>query len=143
LKPDVFQIYGASWRLAKSVEGLVWVCAQVATRASIATLASGLETLTRMPDGILFDTAVVGRQGGTGQTFDWNWISDARTAGELTQLGAIILAGGLTPENVADAIRIARPYAVDVSSGVEIAGKPGIKDPIKMRDFVQAVRGST
>jgi phosphoribosylanthranilate isomerase len=56
------------------------------------------------------------------------------------QLPRFALAGGLTPENVGEAIRIARPYAVDVSSGVEVAGKPGIKDVGKMRDFIQAVR---
>jgi len=54
----------------------------------------------------------------------------------------LILAGGLTPENVAEAIRTIHPYAVDVSSGVEVPGQPGTKDPVKMRDFMQAVRGA-
>ena len=63
--------------------------------------------------------------------------------GTVSTAGAhAFLAGGLTPDNVADAIRIARPYAVDVSSGVEVPGKPGIKDPIKLRDFIQAAKAA-
>jgi phosphoribosylanthranilate isomerase len=69
--------------------------------------------------------------GGTGRTFDWS------TAREAKQYGPIILAGGLTPENVAQAIREVRPFAVDVASGVESA--PGIKDAAKLRAFFAAV----
>lgn len=69
--------------------------------------------------------------GGTGKTFDW------RLAREAKQYGNIILAGGLTPENVGQAIREVRPFAVDVASGVESA--PGVKDAAKLRDFFAAV----
>jgi phosphoribosylanthranilate isomerase len=69
--------------------------------------------------------------GGTGKTFDWNIEREAKN------YGPIILAGGLTPENVARAIREVRPYAVDVASGVESA--PGIKDPANLRAFFAAV----
>jgi phosphoribosylanthranilate isomerase len=69
--------------------------------------------------------------GGTGKTFDWS------AAREAKQYGPIILAGGLTPENVARAVREVRPFAVDVASGVESA--PGIKDPVKLRAFFAAV----
>ncbi len=69
--------------------------------------------------------------GGTGKKFDW------KMAREAKQYGPIILAGGLTPGNVAKAIREARPFAVDVASGVESA--PGKKDPAKMRAFFAAV----
>ncbi|HVT79960.1 MAG TPA: phosphoribosylanthranilate isomerase [Phycisphaerae bacterium] len=92
-------------------------------------------------EAIVLDTAS-DKLGGTGKSFNWNWIAETRAAGELEGLPPIILAGGLNPENVADAIRIARPYAVDVSSGVEVAGKPGVKDAIKMRDFIQAAHGA-
>jgi phosphoribosylanthranilate isomerase len=72
-----------------------------------------------------------GPRGGSGRTFDW---SLARRAAEF---GPIVLAGGLTPLNVAQAIRAARPAAVDVASGVESA--PGRKDPRKLRAFLDAV----
>jgi len=72
-----------------------------------------------------------GPRGGTGISFDW---SLARRAANY---GPIVLAGGLTPENVAQAIRTARPAAVDVASGVESA--PGRKDPRKLRAFLDAV----
>lgn len=83
--------------------------------------------------GLLLDTYVAGVAGGSGQVFDWNRIPP--TAGK-----PIILAGGLTPENVGDAIRRVRPYAVDVSSGVE-QGK-GIKDPNKISSFIEAVKNA-
>lgn len=70
-------------------------------------------------------------RGGTGCSFDW---SLARPA---SRYAPIVLAGGLTPENVAQAIRAAHPYAVDVASGVESA--PGRKDPRKLRAFLEAV----
>ena len=83
--------------------------------------------------GILLDTYVEGVPGGTGEAFDWSLIP----AG----LGKpIILAGGLTPANVGAAIEQVRPYAVDVSGGVE-QGK-GIKDHSRIRAFMQAVRNS-
>jgi phosphoribosylanthranilate isomerase len=77
----------------------------------------------------LLDSFVPGKLGGTGAQFNWKL---ARAAGKLHP--RIILAGGLTPENVADAIRKVRPYGVDVSSGVE--SKPGKKDPEKIKEFV-------
>lgn len=83
--------------------------------------------------GILLDTYVEGVPGGTGEAFDWSLIPQ-----DLNK--SIILAGGLTPDNVAGAIARVRPYAVDVSGGVE-QGK-GIKDHAKIRAFVQAVRSS-
>jgi phosphoribosylanthranilate isomerase len=71
-------------------------------------------------------------RGGTGKTFDW------KVARRAAARARIFVAGGLAPENVADAIRIARPYAVDVSSGVE--SRPGKKDPARLNAFARAVR---
>jgi phosphoribosylanthranilate isomerase len=80
----------------------------------------------------LLDTYKAGTAGGTGETFDWALARKAR------ELGPIILAGGLTPANVAQAIHAAQPAAVDVASGVEAA--PGKKDPGKLREFFEAVK---
>ena len=77
--------------------------------------------------------------GGTGKTLPWQWIARARENGKLKKLPPIILAGGLTPENVAQAVSIAKPAAVDVASGVE--SRPGKKDYIKIRDFIAAAKG--
>jgi phosphoribosylanthranilate isomerase len=82
--------------------------------------------------GILLDTAAV-VPGGSGQAFDWSLAREVRKRASF-----LILAGGLTPANVARAIDAVRPDAVDVSSGVESA--PGRKDPAKVRAFVEAVR---
>jgi phosphoribosylanthranilate isomerase len=73
-----------------------------------------------------------GRYSGVGRAVDWD------LASEISALGQMTLAGGLGPDNVAAAIQTAKPFGVDVSSGVESA--PGVKDPAKMRAFVQAVR---
>jgi phosphoribosylanthranilate isomerase len=83
--------------------------------------------------GILLDTYVAGVPGGTGEAFDWSLIPQ-------TLSKPIILAGGLTPDNVAQAIAQVRPYAVDVSGGVEMS--KGIKDHDRIRAFMHAVRGS-
>jgi phosphoribosylanthranilate isomerase len=83
---------------------------------------------------VLLDTLVTGTSGGTGKAFDWHTIT------ALPGWAPLMLAGGLDPANVADAIRLLHPYAVDVSSGVEDA--PGIKNPILIRSFVAAVRAA-
>ena len=80
--------------------------------------------------GFLLDSHAAGAPGGSGKTFDW-------TLAPLDLQRPLILAGGLTCDNVGAAIRTARPYAVDVSSGIESA--PGIKDAQKMRRFIEEV----
>jgi phosphoribosylanthranilate isomerase len=79
----------------------------------------------------LFDAHRKGVPGGTGESFDWELL-----AGRRSQV-PMVLAGGLTPENVSGAIDIAHPYAVDVVSGVE--AEPGVKDPAKVEAFFEAV----
>jgi phosphoribosylanthranilate isomerase len=85
----------------------------------------------RGASAFLLDSAVSGHYGGTGVTGNWH------AARAVAQTQRIILAGGLTPENVGEAIRIVRPYAVDVTSGVE--ARPGKKDPGKLRTFFEEV----
>jgi phosphoribosylanthranilate isomerase len=80
----------------------------------------------------LLDTYKKGQVGGTGETFDWELARHAK------EYGQIILAGGLTPENVVQAITVAQPQAVDTASGTEVA--PGRKDPVKLRAFFAAVK---
>ncbi|MBI4581116.1 MAG: phosphoribosylanthranilate isomerase [Planctomycetes bacterium] len=94
----------------------------------------------RRPAAIVLDAYDPDRLGGTGRTFQWDWVAEAAAAGAMADWPPIILAGGLTPENVAEAIRKVHPYGVDVSSSVEFEGRAGAKDPIRMRLFVDKAR---
>jgi phosphoribosylanthranilate isomerase len=80
----------------------------------------------------LFDAHRPGRSGGTGESFDWELLAGRRSDVPL------ILAGGLTPENVADGVAAARPFAVDVATGVE--AEPGVKDHALMVKFVESAQ---
>jgi len=82
---------------------------------------------------VMFDTSANGAHGGTGVVFNWKLIAPAARNRQ------VIVAGGLTPQNVGACVRTLHPYGVDVRSGVETDGR---KDPNKMRDFVKAVRDS-
>ena len=85
--------------------------------------------------GILLDAYDPDRAGGTGRLYDWDKAKEAKKYGR-----PIILAGGLTPDNVAEAVRIVRPYGVEASSGVE--EEPGRKDHKKIEMFIKAARGA-
>jgi phosphoribosylanthranilate isomerase len=74
---------------------------------------------------------------GNGQPFDWGLVNARRGA-----KASLIVAGGLTPENVADAITVTTPWAVDVASGIEREGQSGVKDPAKVAAFAEAVAGA-
>lgn len=87
----------------------------------------------RSAKGLLLDAFVAGSHGGTGESFDWNLIPRDLPL-------PIVLAGGLAPHNVAHAIRAVRPWAVDVSSGVE--KDKGIKDPDRIAAFMEEVRNA-
>ncbi|MCX6892952.1 MAG: phosphoribosylanthranilate isomerase [Verrucomicrobia bacterium] len=98
--------------------------------------ASSLEAVRSYPtDAWLLDAYNPDKLGGTGEAFNWDLAREAQTWGR-----PIFLAGGLNPGNAAEAIRRARPYALDVSSGVEAS--PGRKDHAKVRAFIEAVRGA-
>lgn len=89
------------------------------------------KTRQYMAKAYLLDTYIKGQSGGTGKQFDWNLAENSNF------LGKFILAGGLTPNNVEEAIKVVNPIAVDVSSGVEING---LKNGEKISEFVKAVR---
>jgi phosphoribosylanthranilate isomerase len=88
-------------------------------------------------DTFVFDSGVARTPGGTGKTFDWTKV---RPIAEGMRRGSVklVVAGGLTAQNVSEAIEVLRPWGVDVASGVE--ARPGKKDPEKVRAFVRAVR---
>ena len=101
-------------------------------REAIASLA-----LTNLV-GFVLETAGTGQAGGSGVANDWDAVGAARDAGSFEGLPPIIAAGGLTPESVGGIVRDVRPYAVDVSSGVEASR--GVKSPELLAAFVAAVR---
>lgn len=104
----------------------VWKAFRVTPEFDVASLAA-------FPvEGYLLDTYVEGMNGGTGKTFDWG------TAVAAKKYGRIILSGGITSENVGRAFREVGPYAVDVSSGVELS--PGFKDAVKIARLFDAIR---
>lgn len=98
------------------------------------SLAAGQLRTYKLATALLLDGFDARRRGGTGKTFDWEIARRAR------KYGRVFLAGGLTPENVAGAIREARPYAVDVCSGVET--RPGKKDPARIKSLMRAAKGA-
>jgi len=114
-------------------------CAEVARRtgakvvkaARVRTGADVLALEKFHTDFHLLDAHQPGRFGGTGETFDWELVHQRRTDIPF------LLSGGLTADNVADAIRATRPFAVDTASGTE--ARPGVKDPEKLRSFAAAV----
>ena len=124
LGTDLVQLHGSeSAEFANALGGLRVI------KAFRIGGADDLEELRGFPAyAYLLDARVDGAPGGTGRTIDW---ALARSAADC---GRILLAGGLTPDNVADAVRTARPWGVDTASGVEI--EPGVKSAEKVRAFV-------
>jgi phosphoribosylanthranilate isomerase len=108
----------------------------VADSAALTRITAYLEHCKGgpLPAAVLIDGHLPGQYGGTGRQAPWHLLADFHPG------VPVILAGGLTPENVAEAIRIVRPYAVDVASGVESA--PGVKDADKLRRFIDNVRAA-
>ncbi len=130
LKLDAAQLHGD-----ETAETVAELAASVPVVKAFRVYPSfDLKTLNNYPGAFafLFDAALTGQYGGTGHTTDW----DAARRGAARH--RIILAGGLKVENVAAAVRIVRPYGIDVASGVE--SKPGKKDHGRIREFIQEVR---
>lgn len=120
------QVHGGDPAEARAASGL-----PVIEGISVAGPEAVRRARASAADLVMLDASVPGRHGGTGTAFDWGLL-------EAEPLGRpFALAGGLTPDNVAEAVSRARPHIVDVSSGVESA--PGRKDPDLVRRFIQAV----
>lgn len=138
----------AAVREIASLAGLDWVqlhgrespdyCRSLGRRVIKGFRVKGEEIYAQLTEyqgaaqAFLLDAYKPGTPGGTGETFNWE------IARQVNKCGPIILAGGLTPDNVTEAIRIARPAAVDTASGVEAA--PGKKDPEKLKAFFEAIK---
>jgi phosphoribosylanthranilate isomerase len=136
LNPDAVQIHGANLRsVALFREKLSATPLIGAVNANSADALEVAQVASKMFDAVLLDSLADGQYGGTGIVHDWTLSKCIRKAVHPTPL---ILAGGLNPENVAEAVRVVQPYAVDVSSGVEL--QPGRKDNQKMTNFVKNAR---
>jgi phosphoribosylanthranilate isomerase len=137
-RPDLLQFHGAE--SAERVSAIRTRFGRPVMKAIAVAEAADLRIVPdyeSVADRILFDARPpkdASRPGGHGRAFDWTLLAG------LVRKKPMMLSGGLTPENVAEAIRIVRPDAVDVSSGVERA--PGKKDPNKIRDFVKNARAA-
>jgi phosphoribosylanthranilate isomerase len=105
----------------------------VPIHADVPKLLDVVKDLCGIVDAVLLDTALDGKTGGTGVVHNWELSSDIVRKTNLP----VILAGGLNPKNVMDAVRCVRPYAVDTASGVETRGK---KDENKLNDFIKNAR---
>jgi phosphoribosylanthranilate isomerase len=107
---------------------------------AVKRVTKQVATYTEDPnvDRLLIDSRTAAAAGGTGVTYDWK--SAAKTVFKNAEERKLVVAGGLTPENVVEAIAALRPWGVDVVSGVE--AEPGRKDPVKVREFVKRVRAA-
>jgi phosphoribosylanthranilate isomerase len=123
---DILQLHGSeSVDYCSSFDRRVIKAVRLQSRDDLDNLSQYVSVV----DTLLLDTYLPNRLGGTGITFDWKLAIEAR------RYGRIILAGGLNPENVAAAISMVKPYAVDASSGLERS--PGVKDHEKMAQFMR------
>jgi phosphoribosylanthranilate isomerase len=125
---DLLQFHGDETPEECEGYGRPWIKA-IRMRQDVDLLS--MEQTYASASGLLLDTYQAGVPGGTGETFDWTRVPQSIA-------GRIILAGGLTGENVTQAMRVLRPYAVDVSGGVEES--KGIKDAAKIDTFIAGVK---
>lgn len=128
VKPDLLQFHGAEPAVFCEIFARPYL--KAVPMASVSDLGAYAAAHPRAA-GFLLDAHAAGEAGGSGRAFDW-----ARVPRDFPR--PLVLAGGLTPDNVGDAVRATLPWGVDVSSGVERA--PGIKDEAKLRRFLDEVR---
>ena len=137
LDPDILQVHGG--KTSRVLNMLAENGVLRAIRAvTVQTISSEEELrLASEFEGVMLDSSSGDGYGGTGRTQDWK---RAKTLRERLDPTPLILSGGLTPDNVKQAVRTVRPYAVDVASGVEKV--VGIKDPIKVKRFIAEAKRS-
>jgi phosphoribosylanthranilate isomerase len=135
LNPDAVQIHGENLFGAVR-DKLPKTLLIAAVKANPTNAVDNAAKAAKTFDAVILDSFVQGKHGGTGAIHDWNLSLHIK---QVIHPKPLILAGGLNPENVAEAVRTVEPYAVDVSSGVE--RQPGIKDYQKMVEFVRNAKG--
>ncbi len=129
---DWVQLSGdESWEYCAGINRPIIKGVRIVERQKVSAELAGGAKLLKQIHVFLLDSQVKGKFGGTGTTFDWS------LARPVAEKFPVIMAGGLTPENVAEAIDIVAPWGVDVSSGVETGG---VKDVAKIKAFIEAVR---
>jgi len=135
---DVLQLHGSfssedCVQLRQEFEGELWGVIGIDEKTS--RVPDTWKSIADSVDALLLDTSIRGKSGGTGRPFDWDRVRDQTTL--ISREIPIVLAGGLNPDNVANAIATLGPAVVDVSSGVETS--PGVKSHEKMSAFARAV----
>jgi phosphoribosylanthranilate isomerase len=135
LNPDAVQVHGENLFGAVR-DKLPNTLVIGAVKANSTDAVDHAAEAAKMFDAVILDSFVQGKHGGTGVIHDWNVSQQIK---QVIHPKPLILAGGLNPENVAEAVRTVEPYAVDVSSGVEL--QPGVKDKLKMVEFVKNAKG--
>ena len=137
LNPDAVQIHGENLPDINAFKTKLSKTLLIrAVKANSPQVVDDAETAARVFDAVILDSFTDGKYGGTGVVHDWKV---SRIVRQVIHPKPLILAGGLNPENVAEAVQTVEPYAVDVSSGVE--QRPGIKDHQKMVEFVERAKG--
>jgi phosphoribosylanthranilate isomerase len=139
LKPDAIQIHGEETPNAEILrEKLHGTSLIRAVSVKSKEIVDNAIKESKLFDAVLLDSCLHGKYGGTGMVHDWELSKHVR---EAIHPKPLILAGGLNPENVKKAIQTVKPYAVDVSTGVE--SKLGVKDPKKVEAFIKNAKETT
>ena len=134
VKPDLLQFHGdESPEFCEQFNRPYMKAIRMQEDTDLVTLSQSFKGAR----ALLLDTCVKGVPGGTGESFNWNWIGKNTRSGDILP---IVLAGGLNSENVSEAIDVVAPWAVDVSGGVEVA--PGVKSSNKIQQFINSVNST-
>jgi phosphoribosylanthranilate isomerase len=136
LRPNAIQVYGENPIDASAVREKIGDARLIKTVyvKTADAIHEAVEASCSF-DAVLLDSFAKGKHGGTGAVHNWQLSRQIR---QMVEPKPLILAGGLKPENVQEAIRVVQPYAVDVSSGVEIS--PGVKDKQKVFEFIKKAK---